>query len=79
MRLVKSRMRMPEILPARSRSAIQGLDWMIRAVVLSFAVLLLSGSPASAGIGVGGAICVQEVSPGQHVTHRMTILTDADS
>lgn len=52
---------------------------IVRIVILSYTLALFFGAPASAGIDVGGAICVQEVNPGQHVTHKMTVLTDKDS
>jgi hypothetical protein len=52
---------------------------IILIAILSFIAVLVSGFVASAGIDIGGAICFQEVSPGQHVTHKMTVLTDKDS
>ncbi|MBN1323363.1 MAG: hypothetical protein JW986_05095 [Methanotrichaceae archaeon] len=43
---------------------------------MSCILFLTSVPPASAGFDVGGAICVQEVNPGQHIIHRMTVLMD---
>jgi hypothetical protein len=51
----------------------------IRIAILCFIMVFVSESVASAGVDIGGAICVQEISPGQHVTHRITVLTDKDS